>query len=54
MVVAKFEALFCYWCEGNGEYHYRLWSRERNLKLKQAAHNKLNHSVAGAGGNSVQ
>ena len=37
MVVAKFKALFRYWCERTEEYHYKVWSRDRNLKLKQAA-----------------
>jgi len=53
VVVAKFKALFLYWCEGNEEYDYKLWSLGRNLKLKQAVYKTPAHIVAGAGGISV-
>jgi hypothetical protein len=51
VVVAKFEALFRYWCEGTEEYQYKLWSRGRNFNLQQVASKTLTHSLTGAAGN---
>jgi hypothetical protein len=46
--------LISYWPEGSEEYDYKLWPRDQNLNLKQAAYKMPAHIVAGAGGILVQ